>query len=143
MSGIVIPIVILIDVHRFNSVVPVSIVGAHRFYDTITNFLGLIGYWTSMYTAIIIVEHLYFRTNDPSQYDITAWNVPKRLPSGIAAVAAGILSFGIVIPFMNQVWFTGTVARTTGDIGFEVAFAFSGLLYFLLRWIEIRYRGCL
>jgi purine-cytosine permease-like protein len=96
-----------------------------------------------MYTAIIIVEHLYFRKNDPSQYDMTAWNVPKRLPSGIAAVAAGILSFGIVIPFMNQVWFTGTVARTTGDIGFEVAFAFSGLLYFLLRWIEIRYRESL
>jgi len=124
-------------------VLPVSIVGAHRFYDTINNFLGLIGYWTSIYTAIVIVEHLHFRKNQPSLYDVTAWNVPKRLPSGIAAVAASILSFGIVIPCMHQVWFTGTIARMTGDIGFEVAFAISGLLYFLLRWIEIRSRGSL
>ena len=87
-----------------------------------------------------MTEHLYFRQNDPSQYDITAWNVPKRLPSGIAAVAASVLSFGVVVPFMSQVWFTGIIARTTGDIGFEVAFAVGGLLYFPLRWIEIRWR---
>ena len=126
---------------NFDSIVPVAIVGAHRFYDTITNFLGLIGYWTSMYTAIIVVEHLYFRKNNPSLYDITAWNVPKRLPSGIAAGAAGILSFGVVIPFMNKGWFMGTIARTTGDVGFEVAFTISGLLYFFLRSIEILCRG--
>jgi purine-cytosine permease-like protein len=131
----------LIDVHLFISVIPVSIAGAHRFYDTITNFLGFIGYWSSVYIAIIMVEHLYFRRNDPSLYDVTVWNVPKRLPSGIAAVAAGVLAFGAVVPFMNQTRFTGTIARTTGDIGFEVGFAVSGLLYFLFRWIEIRWRG--
>lgn len=96
-----------------------------------------------MYTAIILVEHLYFRKNDPSLYDITAWNVPKRLPSGMAAGAASVLSFGVVIPCMNQVWFTGPIARTTGDIGFEVSFGVSGLLYFLFRCIEIRCRGFL
>ena len=90
-----------------------------------------------------MIEHLHFRENDPSLYDVTAWNIPSRLPSGIAAVAAGILSFGVVIPSMSQVWFTGPIARTTGDIGFEVAFAVSGLLYFLLRGIEIRWRGFL
>ena len=44
---------------------------------------------------------------------------------------------------MNQVWFIGSIARVTGDIGFEVSFVASGLLYFLFRWIEIRYRGFL
>ncbi|KAF8799760.1 NCS cytosine-purine permease [Phlegmacium glaucopus] len=122
-------------------VVPISIVGAHRGYDTITNFLGLVGYWVSAYIAIIMIEHLYFRKNDPFLYDITAWNVPRRLPSGIAAVAAGVLSFGVIIPSMSQVWFTGPIARRTGDIGFEVAFVVSGLLYFPFRWIEIRWRG--
>ena len=131
----------LTDVHVFNSVIPISIVGAHRFYDTITNFLGLIGYWAAAYCAIIITEHLYFRRNDPSLYDLTAWNVPKRLPSGIAAVAAGVCSFAVVIPSMNQVWFTGPIGRSTGDIGFEVAFVVSGLLYFPFRWLEIRWRG--
>ena len=124
--------------------VPISIVGAHRFYITITNFLGLIGYWTSIYTSIILLEHLHFRKNDPSLYDKTAWDIPKRLPSGIAAGLASVVSFGVAVPCMNQVWFVGDVARVTGDIGFEVSFVVSGLLYFLFRWIEIRYyRGFL
>jgi purine-cytosine permease-like protein len=107
----------------------------------LTNFLGVIGYWASAYVAIIVAEHLYFRKKDPSLYDVSAWNVPKRLPSGIAAVTAGVLSFGMVIPSMSQKWFTGPIARTTGDIGFEVAFVVSGLLYFPFRWLEIRWRG--
>ena len=55
-----------------NSVVSISIVGAHRSYITITSILGLliIGCWTSMYTSMIfLVEHLYFRKNDHSSYD--------------------------------------------------------------------------
>ena len=130
----------LIDV-PINSIVPVSIVGSHRFYDTISNFLGSIGYWATIYVSIVMMEHLYFRKNDPSLYDVTAWNIPKRLPSGVAAVTASILSFGVVIPFIHQVWYTGKVARTTGDIGFEVAFVVGGLLYFVFRWIEVRWRG--
>ena len=125
----------------FNSIVPISILVAHRFFDTLANFLGLFGYWAAAYVAIIITEHLYFRKNDPSLYDVTAWDVPKRLPSGIAAIAAGVLSFGIVIPCMSQIWFTGPIARVTGDIGFEVAFVVSGMLYFPFRWLEIRWKG--
>jgi len=44
--------------HSLFRVIPISIIGAHRFYDTITNFLGLIGYWASAFIAIIILEHL-------------------------------------------------------------------------------------
>ena len=53
-----------------------------------------------------------------------------------------MLSFGVVIPCMNQVWFIGDLVRVTGDIGFEVSSVVqvSGLLYFSFRWIEIRYR---
>ena len=92
-----------IDVSLFynDSIVQISILVAHRFFDTLTNFLKLFGYWASAYVAIILVEHLYFCKNDPSLYDVTAWNVPKRLPSGIAAIAAGVLSFGVVIPCMS------------------------------------------
>ena len=90
-----------------------------------------------------MIEHLYFRKNDPLLYDVTAWNSPKRLPSGIAAIAAFVSSFGILVPFMNQIWFTGPVARRTGDIGFEVAFLACSLLYFPFRSLEIRWRGFL
>ena len=128
-------------IDSFNSVIPTSILIAHRFFYTLANFLGLFGYWAAAYITIIITEHLYFRKNDPSLYDVTAWNVPKRLPSGVAAIAAGVLSFGMVIPCMNQIWFTGPIARVTGDIGFEVAFVISGMLYLPFRWLEIRLRG--
>jgi len=141
-----IPILAVIPRYVFSVVaaaiiIPISIVGAHRFIDTLTNFLGLVGYWASAYVAVVIIEHLYFRKNDFSLYDVTAWNVPQCLPSGIAAIAAGVLSFGMVIPCMSQIWFTGPIARKTGDIGFEVAFVVSGILYFPFRWLEIRWRG--
>ena len=97
-----------------------------------------------MHTSIILVEHLYFRKNDRSLYDSdkTAWDIPIRLPSGIAAGLASVLSFGVVISCMNQVWFVGDTARVTGDFVFEVSFVVqvSGLLHFLFRCIEIRYR---
>jgi len=105
------------------------------------NFLGLIGYWASAYVAIVTLEHVLFRKNNPDNYDINAWNIPKQLPSGIPALAAGIASFGVVIPSMEQVWFTGPIARSTGDIGFEVAFAVTAVLYTPFRWFEIRWRG--
>ena len=122
------------------SVVPVSIVGAHRFYETLTNFLGLIGYWASSYAAILSLEHLLFRKNDPDNYDIEMWNRKSELPMGIAALAAGIASFGLVIPSIDQPWFVGPIARSTGDIGFEVAFVVSAVLYIPFRWLEIRWR---
>lgn len=112
--------------------------GATHFYNALTDFLGLISYWASAFAAIVLVEHLVFRKNDPDAYDAEVWNVPSRLPPGIAALGAGILSFGLVIPCMDQAWFVGPIAKTTGDIGFEVAFGVSALLYTILRALEIR-----
>lgn len=119
---------------------PLSIVGAHRFYTALTNFLSLIGYWASAYAAILIVEHHYFRKGDFGSYDRSAWNDPKRLPWGAAAIAAGVLSFALVIPCMQQVWFEGPIGTKTGDIGFEVAFPLAGILYFPLRKLELKYQ---
>jgi len=121
-------------------VVPLAIAGSHRFYNTLTNFLGLIGYWFSAFGAIILLEHFLFRRNDCASYDLRYWDVPGRLPTGIAALAASIVSFGIIVPCMDQVWFVGPIAKTTGDIGFEVAFFMSGILYVPFRWLEIRFR---
>jgi len=122
-------------------VLPISIVGAHRFYEAFVNFLSLLGYWTGAYATIVTLEHILFRKNDAERYDKEAWDQPKKLPTGIAALATGIASFGVVIPSMYQAWFIGPIARSTGDIGFEVAFVATVLLYVPLRWIEIRWRG--
>ncbi|KAF8954889.1 purine-cytosine permease [Flammula alnicola] len=122
-------------------VLPISIVGAHRFYAAVTNFLSLIGYWCSAFVVMILIEHLYFRSNKFTNYDSEAWNVPSRLPLGLAAVGSGVLSFALVIPCVSQVWFTGPIAKTTGDLGFEVAFVLNAILYPPLRWLEIRFTG--
>ncbi|KAG7086332.1 hypothetical protein E1B28_002295 [Marasmius oreades] len=123
-------------------VLPVSIAGSHRFYETLTNFLSLIGYWASAFVVIVLLEHVLFRRCDFSKYDLKVWNVPQLLPSGVAAIAAAVLSMALVIPCMDQIWFVGPIAeRGAGDIGFEVAFALTGLLYIPFRAFEIRIRG--
>ncbi|KAK0473780.1 permease for cytosine/purines, uracil, thiamine, allantoin-domain-containing protein [Armillaria novae-zelandiae] len=121
-------------------VLPLSIVGSHRFYDTLTNFLGLIGYWASAFIAVILVEHFVFRRNNPASYDVSCWNKPSALPWGWPAICASVGSFGLVVPCMEQIWFVGPIAKTTGDIGFEVAFAVTALLYLPLRAADIRLR---
>ncbi|KAE9406854.1 hypothetical protein BT96DRAFT_987122 [Gymnopus androsaceus JB14] len=89
-------------------VLPIAIVGSHKFYDTLENFLGLIGYWCSALIAVVLIEHWIFRKRQFSEYHLQNWNVPKRLvPSGLAGIAAGVASFGLVVPCMSQIWFTG------------------------------------
>lgn len=114
--------------------------GQHKFYDTLSNFLGLIGYWSSAFCAVIIIEHLVIRRGDFALYDLRYWNDHRRLPLGLAAVGACLLACGLIVPSMDQVWFVGPFARTTGDIGFELAFVATALFYVPLRKAELRYR---
>lgn len=55
---------------------PIAIVGAHKFYDTLVNFTGLIGYWASAFGAVVIVEHVYFRQNRFAEPIITSNQAP-------------------------------------------------------------------
>ncbi len=88
-----------------------------------------------------MVEHFYFRKGDFALYDLQSWNVPSKLPLGAAALTASTLSFALVIPSMDQVWYEGPIARTTGDIGIEMAMAVTALLYVPLRHLEKRWKG--
>jgi len=84
------------DVRRFNWIIAISIVSAYRFYDA-TNLLGLVGYHRYHYISTSTTTK---KKRSPTISHI----VPRRLPSEIAAVAAGIvLSFVVVIPYMSQV----------------------------------------
>jgi purine-cytosine permease-like protein len=126
-------------------VIPVAIRAASDFFINLENFVALIAYWTSAFLAVVLVEHFVFRRKKGDDwteaYDPDAWNDARRLPWGIAALGAGVLSMGLVVPCMAQVWYTGPIALTTGDIGFEVAFVLSGVLYVPLRWVERRCTG--
>lgn len=122
-------------------VIPVSIRAAVSFFDSLENFIGVIGYWSAAFVAVIIVEHVWFRHRDCSRYDPAIWDVAAELPSGVAALAASAISFALVIPCMSQIWYTGPIAERTGDIGFEMALAVTALLYVPFRTLEIRFQG--
>ncbi|CAJ2508935.1 Uu.00g139610.m01.CDS01 [Anthostomella pinea] len=121
--------------------IPVSVSAAKSFFDSLENFIYLIAYWSAAYVGVVGAEHFVFRRANFDNYDLKDWRTAKRLPTGVAAIGAMALSFGLVVPCMSQVWFTGPLAETTGDIGFEVALVLAPLLYLPLRWAELRFRG--
>lgn len=122
-------------------IIPVSIKVAADFFDSLSNFLGIIGYWPASFVAIVVLEHLVFRKAQTDKYNLEKWNVARDLPSGLAAIGAAVMSFGLVIPCMDQIWFTGPIAAHAGDLGFEIAFILSAILYVPLRWLEVRMQG--
>ncbi|KAM0324669.1 hypothetical protein ACHAQA_008060 [Verticillium albo-atrum] len=118
--------------------IPVAIKAADDFFLNLENFVAVIAYWSASFIGIVLVEHFVFRKANHKAYNHDEWNDASKLPSGLAALGAGILSFGLIIPCMDQAWYTGPIAETTGDIGFEVAFVLSALLYLPLRYVERR-----
>lgn len=101
----------------------------------------MISYWASAFAAVIIVEHVIIRRNDFSTYDLRVWNNPRLLPTGIAGLGACGLACALIVPSIDQVWFIGPFAKTTGDIGFELAFFATAVFYIPLRYVELKYRG--
>lgn len=124
-----------------DSVIPLAIAGAHRFFDVLSNFLGIISYWPGPYTVILVFEHFIFRHGSTSNYDISIWNRPSKLPYGLAAFLSLAVGFSVAVPAMDQVWYVGPIAKTTGDLGFELSFVVALIIYPPLRWLEIRMSG--
>ncbi|KKY23860.1 putative purine-cytosine permease fcy22 [Phaeomoniella chlamydospora] len=122
-------------------VIPVGIEAANHFFDSLENFLAIISYWTGCFTAVIMIEHFFFRKRNPANYDASVWSDGKRLPPGIAAGLASLMSIALIVPGMDELWYVGPIAKHTGDIGFEVAFGVTALLYPGLRYLEIKWTG--
>ncbi|KAJ2970123.1 hypothetical protein NUW58_g9792 [Xylaria curta] len=120
--------------------IPVAVYAARSFFASLENFIYLIAYWSAAYVAVVAVEHFVFRKANPSSYVPEHWDQPSKLPTGISALLAAGLSFGLVVPSASQVWYTGPLAATTGDIGFEVALVLSSILYVPIRWLELKWR---
>ena len=123
-------------------VIPVSIRAAVSFFDNLENFIGVIGYWAAAFVAVVGTEHILFRKSDFTAYQHEVWDQSKALPAGVAAIVSAVLCFALVIPSMAQVWYTGPIATVTGDIGFEMAFAVTTLLYMPFRALERKWQGC-
>ncbi|KAF2744472.1 purine-cytosine permease FCY21 [Sporormia fimetaria CBS 119925] len=120
----------------------VGIEAAKKFFINLENFVGVIGYWSAVFIAIVLMEHLVFRGGRYESYtEEGAWMDKSRLPRGYAALVAMLCGFGVVVPCMGQIWWTGPVAERSGDVGFEVGGVVSGVVYVGARWVERRWTG--
>jgi purine-cytosine permease-like protein len=132
----------------FVAVILLALVGRDHLLSFLENFLSLLGYWNTSFFIIIFLEHYMFRkgfSQGYDNYDLGAWNNPKRMPVGFAgglAFAAGIA--GCVLG-MSETWYVGVLARKIGeaggDIGNQLAFLFTFVVYIPARWAEYKYTG--
>jgi len=125
--------------------IAIAIPGYSHFQEVLENFMDLIGYWLAIYEGISLTEHFVFRKGMTS-YNVADYTNPKALPPGIAAVTAFCFGVAGMVTGMDQIWWTGPIAKHAGaafggDVGFELSFAFSAVSYFILRKIELRYFG--
>jgi purine-cytosine permease-like protein len=99
----------------------------------------IIGYWSSVFSAIVLAEHVLFRkaTFSEDQYPITTWNSYILSPNSVPAVVAFACACGALIPFMSQAWYVGPVAKQgSGDVGVFVGFVVGATTYALARGLE-------
>ena len=129
----------------FIAIFLLAFVGRDRLLVFLENFLSLLGYWNTAFFVILCAEHYIFRGADYANYDLEAWNTPSRMPVGIGgglAFAAGVVGF---VLGMSETWYVGVLAKmigdSGGDIGNELAFAFTLIVYLPARWLEYKFSG--
>jgi len=119
-----------------------AIAGRASLAEIFTNFLALMGYWVSIWTAISLEEQFIFRWRKPEGdrgYVWSSWNQRDKLPIGIAALVAFLVGWAGAILCMAQVWYTGPISRLVGEYGGDVSstdFYISELMLTLQRrWV--------
>jgi NCS1 nucleoside transporter family len=124
----------------------IAIPGYSHFETVLENFMNLIAYWLAIYSGITISDHFIFKRGFGG-YHAENYDKPNKLPIGIAASIAFCFGVAGVVTGMSQTWWIGPIAKhagvspSYGDVGFELAFAFSFTVYCALRPIELHYFG--
>lgn len=95
-----------------------ALAGRAHLAEIFTNFLALMGYWVSIWIAIMLEEHFIFRRT--SGFNWHVWDDRKKLPLGIAALIAFVVGWVGAILCMAQVWYIGPIAGLVGDYGADV-----------------------
>lgn len=76
-------------------------------------------------------------------YRWSDWDVPSRLPIGIAAFVSFLIGIAGAVLGMCQVYYVGPIAKLVGDYGADLGMwlgaGFTGVSYPVLRYIEIKY----
>jgi len=117
--------------------------GREKLFEIFQSFLALIGYWTAFWVVITLEEELIFRRRG-SGYDWSAWNDRRRLPVGLAALAAFLVGWVGAVLGMWQTYFTGPLGKLVGygiDLGMPVSSSWAAIVYPGLRWLELKHFG--
>ncbi|SMR43477.1 unnamed protein product [Zymoseptoria tritici ST99CH_3D1] len=122
-----------------------AIAGREHLAEIFSNFLALMGYWVSIWIAIVVEEHILFRKLGGKGWKWEDWNDRTKLPIGIAAGVAFLVGWVGAIMGMSQVWYVGPLAKLVSeqgaDIGNYVGFSWALVVYPPLRWVELRWIG--
>jgi len=124
----------------------VAFPGYSHFESVLENFMNVIGYWMSVYAAIGLTEHFYFRKGY-SGYNPADYDNRDKLPHGIAAVFSFCVGIVGAVLGMSQTWYVGPIAKHCGeapyggDVGVELAWVFAIVAYLITRPIELHYFG--
>lgn len=147
----------------------IALVGRDHFSTILGNFLPMIGYWISIYFAILLVENVVFRrkflhlyTKEfPNKEEISkldhmiflkhlkirynweVWNDFDKLTYGIAAIVSFACSVGVVAASMSQTYWEGPIAKKLdgGDIAMWLSMGVSFIVYPPVRYWELKRFG--
>ncbi|KAI1401750.1 permease for cytosine/purines, uracil, thiamine, allantoin-domain-containing protein [Hypoxylon fuscum] len=122
-------------------IIAVAIPASRSFVTSVTAFLSIIGYYAGASVTCFLTEFLYFRKGDPNSFDPKIWNDGRALPTGLSALMSVLIAWAFIIPSMQADWYTGPIAKKTGDLGFEFAVVVALLAYLPIRSLEIKIRG--
>lgn len=129
----------------FACILALALGGREQLNTYLQDFLSLLGYWCTSYGIILFQEHFIFRKGRFENYDLEAWNDPKRLPLGIGAAFAFGLGVIAWVMGMDETWFVGPLAKLIGDYGGDVAneftFVVTAVTYLPARYLELKYFG--
>jgi purine-cytosine permease-like protein len=122
-----------------------ALAGRDHLAEIFTNFLALMGYWVVLWIVITLEEQFIFRRRRDPPFVWTDWNNRDKLPIGIAAIIAFLIGWVGAILCMAQVYYHGPLAKLVGedgaDMGNYVGFAWAGLVYPPLRYLELKKFG--
>ncbi|KAF8306326.1 purine-cytosine permease [Clavulina sp. PMI_390] len=122
-----------------------GVVGREHFSSVLSNLLSILSYWTAFFVVIVAEEHFLFRRGKMG-YDLEAYEDSKKLPLGIAAIVSGLLGVMGAVLGMAETYYIGVIGIKVaqpygGDLGFELAAAFTAVSFPILRWFEIKWTG--
>ncbi len=81
-----------------------------------TNFLLLLSYWASPWAGVVLADWWKHRSKEAD---------PQRVPRWRTGTLAWLIGLAASVPFWNQAWFAGPIARTypqLGDLSYYVGF---------------------